>query len=371
MLNTFIETFSELADPRVHVNKNRHKLIDVIVLAICGVVCGSDDWTGIELYAKNKFDWFNTFLELPGGIPSHDTFGRIFSLIDPEVFQQCFVKWTKQVATISNGQVVAIDGKTLRRSHDGNDKAAIHMVSAWATENRLVLAQVKTDEKSNEITAIPELLELFDVKGAIVTIDAMGAQRKIANKIVDKGGDYVLGLKANQPTLLAAVEDKFGDIDSHSEESPELKIYQTKETNRDRSEVRTHFITDNLIGINKDLWPGLISVGLVISQVTRARKTSTERRYYIASIKPDAKQFAEAVRSHWGIENSLHWVLDVAFREDDSRVRKGNGPQNLAVLRHIALNILRSDKSVKAGVKNKRLTAGWNNDYLARLLFNH
>lgn len=368
---TIIEHFSTLEDPRKHTKKNRHKLIDILVIAICGIICGADEWVGIEDFGKAKEEWLSTFLELPHGIPSHDTLGRVFSLIRPQRFQECFVSWIQSVAKLSGGEIVPIDGKTLRRSYDSKSgKAAIHMVSAWASGSRLVLGQVKTDEKSNEITAIPELLKLLDLKGCIVTTDAMGCQKEIARQIIDQGADYVLALKDNQPSLLKAVERAFAETKEEELRGPGFDFFETEEDGHGRHEVRSHFTCSLLDQVPQtEEWEKLRTVGLVVSEVTRKGEISTELRYYIGSIENNAKIFAHAVRSHWGIENSCHWVLDVAFREDESRVRKDHGPENLALLRHIALNLVRQEKTAKVGVKNKRLKAGWDNNYLAKLLF--
>jgi len=368
---TIIEYFSDLEDPRNHILKNRHKLMDIIVIAICGVICGADDWVAISDFGKAKLEWLSSFLELPNGIPSHDTFRRIFSMILPKQFQECFVGWMQSVAQITEGRIIPIDGKTLRHSYDSkSNTAAIHMVSAWANESRLVLGQVKTDEKSNEITAIPELLKLLDIHGCIVTIDAMGCQKKIAKQIIEQGGDYVLGLKGNQGSLLDAVEQTFAKAKKEDLDGPNFDYHQTEENGHGRHEVRSHFTTSLLDQLpNPEEWVGLQTVGTVLSEVTRNGKTTMECRYYIGSIENNAELFANAVRSHWGIENSLHWVLDVAFREDESRVRKGHGAENLALLRHIALNLIREEKTAKVGVKNKRLKAGWDSRYLAKLLF--
>jgi len=366
-----MEHFAELEDPRVHARKVRHKLIDILVIAICGAICGADDWVGIFDFGIAKIEWLRTFLDLPHGIPSHDTFARVFSLIRPEKFQECFVSWIQSVAQISEGEIVAVDGKKLRRSYDSKSStAAIHMVSAWANANRLVLGQVKTDEKSNEITAIPELLKVLDIRGCIVTIDAMGCQKKIASQIIEQEGDYVFGLKGNQGTLLDAVEKTFSEMKQEDLDGPDFDFHETEEDGHGRHEVRTYFTTSRLDLLpNAEEWKGLQTIGAVLSEVTRNEKTTLECRYYIGSIENNAELFARAVRSHWGIENSCHWVLDVAFREDDSRVRKGHGPENLALLRHIALNLIREEKTAKVGVKNKRLRAGWDNRYLAKVLF--
>jgi predicted transposase YbfD/YdcC len=309
-------------------------------------------------------------LQLPNGIPSHDTFGRVFSLIAPSHFQQCFINWVESVTDILKGQVVAIDGKTLRRSHDKkSEKSAIHMVSAWAAKNRTVLGQVKTEEKSNEITAIPELLEVLDISGCIVTIDAMGCQKKIAGKIIEKDADYILALKGNQGNLAKEVEAFFTEADKNSYNGMSVDFYETKDVNHGRIEYRRYWLTDAIDGIaGTESWPGLKTVGMVESERHVDDDVSIEYRYYISSIENDAKKFGDGVRAHWGIENSLHWVLDIAFREDESRVRTGNAPENLATARHIALNLLKNEKTAKIGVKNKRLKAGWDNSYLAKLL---
>lgn len=368
---TIKEYFSDLEDPRNHIMKNRHKLMDIIVIAICGVICGADDWVAISDFGEAKIEWLSTFLELPNAIPSHDTFGRVFSLINPEKFQECFANWIQSVAEISEGQIIPIDGKTLRRSYDSKSStAAIHMVSAWADGSRLVLGQVKTEEKSNEINAIPELLRILHINGCIVTTDAMGCQKKIAKQIVEQGGDYVLGLKGNQGRLLESVEKTFAKARKKDLDGPDFDFHQTEENGHGRHEIRSYFTTSLLDRLPKpEEWVGLETIGAVISEVTRKGQTTMECRFYIASIENDAELFAKAVRSHWGIENSCHWVLDVAFREDESRVRKGHGPENFALLRHIALNLIREEKTAKVGVKNKRLKAGWDNRYLAKLLF--
>lgn len=363
--------FQGLPDNRRGAGK-RHKLIDILTIAICGIICGADDWSGIEEYGQAKEEWLQQFLELPHGIPSHDTFGRVFSWLDPEAFEQSFLNWVQAVMKITEGQVIAIDGKTLRRSHDhANGKEAIHMVSAWAEENRLVLGQVKVDEKSNEITAIPELLRVLEIKGCIVTTDAMGCQQEIAEIVVEKGGDYVLALKENQGQLYEDVTELFNGAQEVNYFDVEHTYAKTTNKNHGRIEIRECWavtdpdFTHYLRGLKN--WKGLRTLVKVSSQRQISTGTSMENRYFISSSKLPAKQLLKAVRGHWGIENGLHWVLDIAFREDESRVRKDYAPENLAILRHIALNLLKQDTSKKIGIKNKRLAAAWNNDYLVHL----
>ena len=365
-----ISHFSSIKDPRIERQK-RHKLIDIFVIAISAVICGANDWAAIELFGKSKKAWFKKFLELPHGIPSHDTFGRVFARLLPQEIKRCFLSWVEAVANITEGEIIPIDGKTLRRSYCNEEgKAAIHMVSAWAAQNNLVLGQVKTAEKSNEITAIPKLLNILEITGCIVTIDAMGCQKEIASTILQKGADYVLALKENQRTLYEDVKLFLDNAKEKEFKKVRFDFEKTFEKDHGRIENRKYWITSEVNWLNeRHEWEGIRSIGMVESVRTVKGISSKERRYYICSIEADAKLFAKAVRSHWSIENSCHWILDMAFREDESRIRTDNGAENFAFLRHIALNKLKNDTSLKVGIKNKRLTAGWDNRYLTKLLF--
>ena len=348
-----------------------HLLIDIITIAICAIICGADTWVGIETFGNAKLKWLKKFLKLPNGIPSHDTFSRVLAMLDPQEFQECFLNWVQSISKITDNEVVAIDGKTLRHSYDrGGKKGAIHMVSAWATEARLVLGQKKVDDKSNEITAIPELIKVLELAGCIVTIDAMGCQREIVKQIVQKQADYVIAVKLNQKNLYEDIEYLFKKAIIQRFEGFKASTYSTKEFAHGREEIR-HYIVINEIAdiIDPDKkWSNLQSIGMVESVRTVDGKTSAEIRYYITSRINDAKSFGNAVRNHWGIENPLHWVLDVSFDEDACRIRKGNAAQNFAVLRHIVMNLMNQEKSIKLGMKNKRLKAAWDEKYLEKVL---
>jgi predicted transposase YbfD/YdcC len=369
--------FAALTDPRSD-HAKQHQLLDIVTIALCGVLCGAESWVEIEQFGNAKLPWLRTFLALPNGIPAHDTFGRVFAALDPAQFQQCFLQWVQATVARTNGrltpgQVVALDGKTLRRSHDRtNGKAAIHLVSAWATENRLVLGQVKVADKSNEITALPALLQVLALEGCIVTIDAMGCQTAIAQTIIDQGADYVLALKGNQPALEQAVQALFADAQARGFRGLAHDRHETVEKGHGRIEVRrcwTISEPEHIAYLNEHgRWAGLRSIGMVEAERTLGETTSQETRYYISSLAGEARPFGRAVRAHWGIENSLHWVLDIAFREDDCRVRQGEAAQNFAMLRQVALNLLRQERTAKVGVKAKRLKAGWDEQYLLKVL---
>ncbi|WP_414620518.1 ISAs1 family transposase [Calothrix sp. CCY 0018] len=367
---TISDYFVDLEDPRIERTK-RHQLIDVITIAICAVICGAESWVAIETYGQAKQEWLKRFLKLPNGIPSHDTFARVFALINPEKFQECFSYWIKSVAIVTDGEVIAIDGKSLKHSYDkktGN--RAINMVSAWATSTKLVLGQIKVDKKSNEITAIPELIKMLDIAGCIVTIDAIGCQKEIVNLISQKDGDYIISLKKNQKSLYESTELLFKEAISKRNKGEYASHYSTRELGHGREEIRNYLMLSNISNrIDSDhKWSKLNSIGMVESVRTENGKTTVETRYYISSLNLDAKKFGDSVRSHWGIENSLHWILDVALNEDGCRIRKDNAPQNFAVLRHIAVNLLGQEKSKKLGIKNKQFLAAMDDNYLAKVL---
>ena len=368
-LQQFATHFENLTDPRVK-RTRRHILQDILVIALCAMIANANTWVDIERFGKSKLDLLRRFLALPNGIPSHDTFSRVFARLDPAALLVCLHNWLNELREKLGGTHVAIDGKTLRGSHDGEVRPnALHLVSAWATEARLFLAQLAVDQKSNEITAIPQLLELLDLEGDTVTIDAMGCQKEIAKAIIDKKANYVLQVKDNQPTLHAAISEAFIAMadDDYSESS--LRRFRTVDRDHGREETRDYFIVDVPASLPcADEWTGLKSIGMVLRTRKEGDNISEEVAYYITSLEPQVKAFARVVRGHWGIETTLHWSLDVTFSEDQSRVRKDRGPENLAMLRRLVVSILQQDTSCKASLRGKRLIAGWNDEALLKIL---
>lgn len=367
-----LEHFGSLEDPRAK-HLTEHKLVEVIMVAICGVICGAETWTDVELFGNERLAWLRQFVELQNGIPSHDTFGRVFARLDSGAFQARFAGWIQAVFQVTKGQIVAVDGKSARRSHDrGQGKEAIHIVSAWATANHLVLGQRTVEEKSNEIAAIPELLRLLDVSGCIVTIDAMGCQTDIAKQIITQKADYVLAVKDNQPHLHEDIELFFRLAQQNGFRKVNSSYERVVNKSHGRVEIRECWAIagqDSLQFLrDPDRWPGLQTLAMVTSQRQVNGQTTTETRYYIASLSNNAAQILKAVRSHWGIENALHWVLDVAMSEDRSRIRKDHAPENMAVLRRIALSLLKQEKTLKQGIQGKQLKAAMNPHYLLRVL---
>jgi len=363
--------FDALEDPRTPYLVT-HPLMGIIGLTLCAVICGANSWVEIENYGKSKQEWLKTFLELPQGIPSHDTIARLFAALEPTQCQQCFLSWTQAIADLSQGEVIAIDGKTLRHSYDkAQEQGAIHMISAWATGQHLILGQLKVDEKSNEITAIPRLLEMLDIEGCIVTLDAMGTQTAIAQQIIEANADYVLSLKGNQGNLHDEVVQLFELAQQQPPTGVPWEFHQTLNAAHGRIEVRRYYLlggVEYLVGAQR--WVGLQRVGMVESERRIAGEPpSLERRYYLLSSAGGVEQFAQAVRSHWGIENQVHWVLDLTFREDDCRIRKDHAPENLALIRHLALNCLyRARTRYKGSIRSHRLKAGWDDQHLLRIL---
>lgn len=379
----FLRFFADLPDPR-GVNKV-HKLLDMIVIAVMAVICGADGWSEVALFGRCKHQWLATFLELPNGIPSHDTFGRVFARLDPDAFERCFLAWMSTLVELSGGRLVAIDGKSIRRSfeHAWDKSSMAHMVSALVSQggNRLVFGQVAVQDKSNEITAIPKLLELMDLKGAVVTIDAMGTQRDIAKKIFEGGGNYLLPVKENQPALHEQVAALMDEAALGAVPGLNVGYFEQSDEGHGRVETRRTWVVNDMASLRQpllDLWPGLLGGSLILIERERkdlgdpTGKTTVERVYYISSLggcdNAAAETMARYARGHWAVENNLHWQLDVSFGEDERRIRRGHGAENFSRLNRIALNLLKRDQTVKIGIKGKRLNAGWDHDYLLGLI---
>lgn len=363
---SIIKHFSSITDPRID-RRKLHKLQDIFFITLCAVICGADDWVSIELFGESKEAWFTEVLKLENGIPSHDTFGNVFAAINTEQFSECFSRWAADIAELGEGEIIAIDGKCLCGSLDkASDKAAIHMVSAWATQNQLVLGQQKVDDKSNEITAIPKLLMQLNIAGAVVTMDAMGCQTKVAEQIVNQGADYLLSLKGNQGNLHQDVKLFF-----ESENTRPAVGHESYDGGHGRIETRTVRASAEIDWLKErhPQWVDLKSIVAVTAQREERDKTTQETRYFISSMDAcDPKRLGQIVRAHWGIENNLRWVLDYAIDEDAQRARAGHSAANMTVIRHIALNLVKSEKPAKVGVKNKRLKAGWDEDYLLKVV---
>jgi predicted transposase YbfD/YdcC len=366
---SFVFHFSAIEDPRIERTKE-HSLIDILVVALCAMLCGAEGFVDFEEFGNAKIAFLRSFLDLSNGVPSHDTFRRVFALLDPAQFAECFRNWTESLRETIGTEIVAIDGKTLRRSHDrAHGREPIHMVSAWARENGLVLGQIKTADKSNEITAIPELLRTLKLAGCIVTIDAMGCQTKIASEICGAGADYVLALKGNQSTLHDEVKIFLEGAVAGDFEGVHYDFLETNECGHGRRERRRYWITEDIGWLTHcGAWEGLRCAGMVESTREIQGRSTSERRFFIASIDADAATFARAVRGHWAIENALHWSLDVSFAEDQCRVRSGYAAENLAILRHMSINILKGETTKKRGIKGKQKNAGWDHSYLLKLL---
>lgn len=360
----FLDYFEELEDPRSTINLH-HQLNEILFLTLCATISGAEGWNDIELFGQSKESLLKEFFPYEYGIPSDDTLRRFFRALDPEKFQNCFIEWMHSLDINTEGKIICLDGKTSRRSYD-NDKKALHTVSAFAAETRLVLGQQKTEEKSNEITAIPELLDLLDIEGSIITIDAMGTQRNIAQKILEQGADYILALKGNQGTLNEDVRLFFEDSTFCSQ----AESYEEVNGGHDRIDSRKYTVSDDVAWLQQSHnWPGLQSIIRVESSTKKKGTKSYETRYYISSLSANAEKIAHAIRSHWAIENSLHWVLDVSFDDDQSRIRKGFAPQNMMTIKHLALNMLRTVQKKRQSIKGLRKQAGWNDSVLKSLLY--
>ena len=369
MNTSIIEHFSSLKDPRIE-RKKLHALMDIIVLVVCGIISGAEGWEAIEEFGHEKEKWLRKFIPLKNGIPSHDCIAYVISRLSVKGFQECFMSWTQAVTEKVGGQVISVDGKTARGSKDSkNNRSPLHMVSAWASESHLVLGQEATEEKSNEITTIPKLLALLELEGCIVTIDAMGCQRTITKQIIDQGGDYSIGLKGNQGLLHEAVVDFFDTSEKHEYAHVKYDFAEEIDKGHGRLETRRYWITEDLTTLpDVEKWVGLKSIGMVERVCLTGEKETVERRYFINSFAADARIFAKAVREHWGVENRLHWRLDVVFREDESRIRKANAPAIMTTIRHLCMGLFDADPT-PISLAKKRRKASWSDSYRAKLVF--
>jgi predicted transposase YbfD/YdcC len=370
--------FSQVPDPRVNRTRD-HEPVDILVIAVCTLLCAGETFNDMEDFGKAKQDWFKTFLNLENGIPSHDTFNHVFAALDPKHFPDCFPRWTQSMRAAVSREIAALDGKALRRAMN-KDENVKYVVSAWAESNGLVLGQLKVSDKSNEITAVPQLLRVLDLNGCIVTTDAMGCQTKIAKEIIESDADYVLALKGNHEKVHEEIKTFLDDTvalaqkerPSGAEISKAVKNLAHKETvdkDHGRHETRRFYQSDQLDWFaDKAKWEGLKTAGMVESIREINSQSSIERRYFLSSLPLDMQTFARAVRSHWGVENKVHWIMDVSFREDQSRARAGHAAENLATLRRLALNMLKTEKTKKRGIRGKQLNASWDHAYLLRLL---
>lgn len=370
MTTSIIEHFASLKDPRIE-RKKLHKLMDIIVLVICATVSGAEGWEAIEQFGYDKEDWLKQFIELKNGIPSHDCIAYVMSRLSVKGFQKCFMSWSQASAERCEGEIICVDGKTARGSRDKkNNRNPLHMVSAWANKNRLVLGQEAIDEKSNEITAVPKLLALLELKGCIVTADAMSCQRHIAKQIIEQEGDYSLALKENQPLMHEAVVDFFETAEKQEFVNVSHDFHEEIDKGHGRLEIRRYWISEHLETLpNTEKWRSLRTIGMVERSCLNGDKETCERRYFINSIVPDAKLFAEAVRGHWSVENNLHWRLDVVFREDASRIRKGNAPAIMTMNRHLCMGLLDAESSFQGSLPKKRFKAALSDDYRAKVVF--
>jgi predicted transposase YbfD/YdcC len=376
--SSLLAHLGQVPDPRLD-RRKFHALVDVLVIGVCTIICGGETFNDMKAFGDARQQWLKTFLKLTNGIPSHDTFNRVFAAIDPEQFLDCFLRWTQSVRQTVSQEIVAIDGKALRRAANKRENVK-YVVSAWAESNALVLGQLKVADKSNEITAVPELLRVLELSGCIVTLDAMGCQKKIAREIIEADADYVLALKGNHEQVHDEVKS-FLDAALVQQQSPgpataevskteaKLESFETVEKDHGRLEIRRYYQSDELDWFaDRAKWSGLRSLGMVESVREVDGQTSVERRYYLSSLPLGVATFARAVRSHWGVENKVHWVMDVCFREDQSRARAGYAAENLATLRRLGLNLLKRDQSKKCGIRAKRLIAAWDLAYLTHLL---